>query len=151
RKIAELYLSCLAENPDDRPSAATAAAVVQVALTVRTPQPRDVVPRGGLPDDDTESLSLGAIADADRRRRRRKALALAAGLAVVLLAGALAFSYNPGKHPGVTTSSQTPAPFGKGFGHPGDPDPSPTDAPPGDVPGATRPGREVPVHGVPQP
>ena len=123
-KIGDLYLSCLAEDPDDRPTAAAAAAVLQVALTVRTPQPSDVVPRGGLPDDDTESVSLGAMADADRRRRRRRAVVLAAGLVAVLAAGAFAFSNNAGKDQGGATPSQTTAPVGEGFAGsapPGDP------------------------------
>ncbi len=64
-QIGDLYLSCLAEEPNARPTATAAAAVIQVALTVRTPQPGDVLPRGGLPDADTESVSL----EGDGRRR----------------------------------------------------------------------------------
>jgi serine/threonine-protein kinase len=94
-KIGDLYLSCLHDDPDDRPTAAAAAAVLDVALTVRTPQPSDVVPRGGLPDEDTESVSLGAMADADRRRRRRRVAVLAALLVTVLAAGAFAFATTP--------------------------------------------------------
>ena len=149
-KIGDLYMSCLAGNPDDRPTAAAAAAVLQVALTVRTPQPSDVVPRGGLPDDNTQSVSLGAIADADRRRRRRRAVALAAGLVAILAAGAFAFIDSAGKGQG-PTPSQTTAPAGKGFAGsaaPGDPNASPTGALPGDEPVVTTPGREVPVPGV---
>ena len=105
-KLGDLYQSCLAEDPDDRPTAAAAAAVVQVALSVRTPQPSDVVPRGGLPGDDTESVSLGAMADADRRRRRRRAVVLAALLVAVLAAGAFAFSDAAGKDPAGATASR---------------------------------------------
>jgi serine/threonine-protein kinase len=153
-KIGDLYLSCLAEDPDDRPTAAAAAAVAQLALTVRTPQPNDVVPRGGLPGDSTESVSLGAIAEADRRRHRRRAVVLAAGLVAVLAAGAFAFSKNAGEHQGGATASQTTAPPGEGLvgsGPPGDPSASPTEALPGDVPDVTTPGREVAVRGVPAP
>jgi serine/threonine-protein kinase len=153
-KIGDLYLSCLAEDPDDRPTAAAAAAVVRVALTVRTPQPSDVLPRGGLPGDNSESVSLGAIADADRRRRRRRAVVLAAGLVAVVAAGVFAFINYAGKHQGGTTPSQTTAPFGKvfaGSSPPGHPNLSPTDALPGDVPVVNTPGREVPVPGVPAP
>ena len=152
-KIGDLYLSCLAEEPDDRPTAAAAAAVLQVALAVRTPQPSDVVPRGGLPDEDTESVSLGAIADADRRRRRRRAAVLAALLVAVLGAGAFAFS-NAGWDQAEATPSQTTAPVGggtAGSGQPGDPNGSPTDALPGDVPVVAIPGPEVIVTGVPAP
>jgi len=154
-KIGDLYLSCLAEDPDDRPTALAAAAVVRVALTVRTPQPSDVVPRGGLPDDNTESASLGAIADADRRRRRRRAVVLAVGLVAVLAAGAFAFSNNAGRNQGGAPPSQTTAPpMGEGVvgsAAPGDPNASPTDALPGDVPVVSKPGREVAVRGVPAP
>jgi serine/threonine-protein kinase len=152
-KIGDLYLSCLAEDPDDRPTAAAAAAVLQVALTVRTPQLSDVVPQGGLPDHSTESVSLGAIADADRRRRRRRAVVLGAGLVAVLAAGAFAFSNNAGKDQGGATPSQTAAPSGEGFagsappGHPN----APTETLPGDVPVIPIPGREVGVRGVPAP
>jgi eukaryotic-like serine/threonine-protein kinase len=153
-KVGDLYRSCLAEDPDERPTAAAAAAVAQVALAVRTPQPSDVEPLGGLPDADTESVSLGAIADADRRRRRRRAVVLAAGLVAVLAAGAFAFSANAGKDQGGTTPSQTTAPTGEGMAGsalPGDPNASPTDALPGDVPVVAMPGREVTVPGVPAP
>ena len=153
-KVGDLYLSCLAEDPDDRPTAHAAAAVVRVALTVRTPQPSDVVPLGGLPDDNTESVNLGAIADADRRRRRRRAVALAAGLVAVLAAGAFAFSNNAGNGQGGGTPSQTTAPQGEGLvgaAPPGGPNASPTDALPGDVPVVAKPGREVTVGGVPAP
>ena len=95
--IGELYRSCLSEDPEDRPTASTAAAVLLVALTVRTPQPSDVAPRGGLPDDRSESATLGLIADADRRRRRRRVVVLLAGLVAVLTATAFAVSNNPGK------------------------------------------------------
>src|SRR6185369_13056689 len=56
-------------------------------------------------------------------------------------------------HRGAATPSQT-GPFSKGFAGsaaPGNPNASLTDALPGDLPSATRPGREVPVHGVPAP
>jgi serine/threonine-protein kinase len=157
-KIGDLYLSCLADHPDDRPTAAAAAAVLQVALSVRTPRPSDVVPEGGLPDDSTESVSLGAIADADRRRRRRRAVGLAAGLVAVLAAGAFAFSNNAGRDHGVATPAQTTAPSGKervGPAPPDDPNPSPSGARPSDVPVVNTPGPapgpEVPVGGVPVP
>jgi eukaryotic-like serine/threonine-protein kinase len=152
--IGDLYLSCLAGEPDDRPTAAAAGAVVQVALTVRTPQPSDVMPRGGLPDDTTESVTLGAIANADRLRRRRRAVILAAGLVAILAVGAFAVSNNAGTHQGGVTPSATAAPFGEGFAGStasGDRNASPTDALPGDVPHVSKPGREVPVHGIPAP
>ncbi len=153
-KIDDLYRSCLADDPDDRPTAAAAAAVVRVALMVRTPRPSDVVPRSGLPEDNTESVSLGAIADADRRRRRRRAVALATGLVAVLAASVFAFTTNGGTDRGGATPSQTTGPLGEGFagsapaGHPNG---SPTEALPGDVPVAAVPGREVTVRGVPAP
>jgi len=151
-KIGDLYTSCLAGDPDDRPRAAAAAAVLQVALTVRTPQSSDVVPWGGLPDDNSQSVSLGAIADADRRRRRRRAVALAASLVAGLAIGAFAFIDNAGKDQGGPTPSQTTATAGEGFAGSvprSRPNPSPTDALPGDEPLVTTPGREVPVPGVP--
>ncbi len=155
-KIGELYWNCIAADPDDRPTAASAAAVLRVALMVRTPQPGDVAPRGGLPDADTESVILGAMAAAERRRRRRRAVLLAAGLVVVLAAGAFAFSNSGGKaQGGGVTPSQTTAPAGEGFAGsapPGGPTPSPTKAPPRDVPvGPPIPANEAPVRGIPGP
>jgi eukaryotic-like serine/threonine-protein kinase len=153
-KISDLYLSCIAENPDDRPTAAAAAAVVRVSLTVRTPQPSDVLPRRRLPYRDAESVSLGAIADADRRRRRRRAVVLAAGLVAVLAAGAFAFRNDAGKNQGGPPPSQATTPFGEAFAGsapPGDPNPSPTNAPPGDLPVGAGPRHEVPVRGIPGP
>ena len=88
--MGDLFLSCLAEDPHDRPTANAAAAVVRVALTVRTPQPSLVAPPFGLRDDDTASVTLGAIADADRRRRRRRAVVLTAGLVAVLIGAVFA-------------------------------------------------------------
>jgi eukaryotic-like serine/threonine-protein kinase len=153
-KIGDLYLSCLAPDPDDRPTAAAAAAVLRVALAVRTPQPSDVVPQGGLPDENTESVSLGAIADADRRRRRRRAAVLAALLVAVLAASAFAFSSNAGRDQGAATPSHTTTPSGEGIAGSapaGDPNAPPTDALPGDVPVVALPGREVAVPGAPAP
>jgi serine/threonine-protein kinase len=139
-KIGELYLSCIAEDPDERPTAAAAAAVLMVALTVRTPQPSDVVPLGGVPDDSPDSVSLAAIADADHRRRRRRVLVLAAGLAAVLAATAFAFSTNPPNHE-----------EGSGSGPPTGGSALPTQTLPGDVPVVATPGPEVPVQGAPAP
>jgi serine/threonine-protein kinase len=139
-KIGELYLSCIAEDPDERPTAAAAAAVLMVALTVRTPQPSDVVPLGGVPEDSSESVSLAAIADTDRRRRRRRMLVLAAGLAAVLAATAFAFSSNTGSGAGVSGSGP---PTGRSA--------LPTQTLPGDVPVVATPGPEVPVQGAPAP
>lgn len=153
-KIGDLYLSCIADDPDDRPTAAAAAAVVRVALTVRTPQPSDVAPRVALPDVSTESESLGAIADADRRRRRRRAVVLAAGLVAVLAAGAFAFTNNAGKNQGEAPASPTTPQFGEGFAGsapPGDQNASPADALPGYVPVGAMPGQGVAVPGVPAP
>jgi len=94
--IGELYRSCLSEDPDDRPTAAAAAAVLLVALTVRTPQASDVAPRGGLPRDDDGSETLAAIGIADRRRRRRTAAFLGVGLVAVLAGTVFALATNPG-------------------------------------------------------
>jgi hypothetical protein len=143
--ISDLYLSCLAEDPDDRPTAATAAAVLRVALAVRTPQPDDVAPKGELSDENTVSVSLRADADGDRRRRRRRKAVLAVALVMVLAATAFAFSNQTDKAQGEAVPSQTAAPDGEvlvGSATPGDPNASPTEA---------VPGREVPVPGVPVP
>ena len=136
--IGELYRSCLSEDPEDRPTASAAAAVLLVALTVRTPQPSDVAPRGGLPDDRSESATLGLIADADRRRRRRRVAVLGAGLVAVLTATAFAVSNNPG------TGGQA-----LGAGPSTSPGPSRTAAVPSVGPGPGTPGGEVPLPGGP--
>jgi serine/threonine-protein kinase len=148
-KVGDLYLSCLAEDPDDRPTATAAAAVVRVALTVRTPQPSDVVPRGGLPDDSTESVALGAIADADRRRRRRRAAVLAAGLVAVLAAGAFALSNNWGKAPKGGAPDTSVSSAGGMVGDAPSGASATGGALPGDPPIGAVPGREVIVPGAP--
>ena len=153
--VGDLYLSCLSDDPEDRPTAAAAAAVLSVALTVRTPQPSDVMPEGGVPEDITESVSLGAMADADRRRRRRRAVVLAALLVAVLAAGVYAFSnLTDDAVGGASPPSPTSSPVGEGVAGsvaPGDPNALPTDALPGDVPVVPEPGPEVVVQGVPAP
>ena len=140
-QIGDLYLSCLAENPDDRPTASAAAAVLMVALTVRTPQPVDVMPRGPLPAADSDAVTLGVIADADRRRRRRRAVVLSAGLVAVLASLAFALgNNNTDKGNGVLGTRPSP---GASV--------SPTSTVPGNAPGVPTPGREVPVPGVAAP
>jgi serine/threonine-protein kinase len=133
-KIGELYKSCIAADPDERPTAAAAAAVLMVALTVRTPQLQDVAPMGAVLVDNSDSASLAAIADADLRRRRRRIVALAAGLVAVVAATAFAFSINGGNGTGVA-----------GSGPPTGGSAVPTLAVPVAVPDAT-PGPEVPVQ-----
>lgn len=91
-KIGELYLSCLAREPEARPSANSAAAVLQLALAVRTPRSADVLPPGGVPEDITDSIDLRRLAETERRRRHRRVLALAGGLAAVVAAGAIALA-----------------------------------------------------------
>jgi eukaryotic-like serine/threonine-protein kinase len=137
--IADLYLSCLAEDPEDRPTAAAAAAVLLVALTVRTPQPGDVAPRAPLPMDNSEAVTLGIIADADRRRRRRRTVILSAALVAVVIATVFAFVNRSGSSQGVLGSGPSNGPSA-----------SPTSTLPGDLPGpgVSTPGREVPVPGV---
>jgi hypothetical protein len=136
--IGQLYRSCLSEDPEDRPTASTAAAVLLVALTVRTPQPSDVAPRVGLPYNRSESVTLGTIADADRRRRRRRVVVLLAGLVAVLTATAFAMSNN--SHNGANAFGSGP-PTGRGV--------SPTAAHPSAGPGVGTPGRENPLQGGP--
>jgi serine/threonine-protein kinase len=136
-QIADLYLSCLAEHPDDRPTAAAAAAVLLVALTVRTPETSDVLPARGVPDRDADSVTIRAIADADRRRRRRRAVVFAVGLVAVLASLGFALSTNNGNSQGVLGSGPSKGPA------------SPTDTLPGDMPVVGTPGREVPVRGGP--
>jgi hypothetical protein len=131
--IGELYRSCLSEDPDDRPTAAAAAAVLLVALTVRTPQASDVAPRGGLPHDDDGSEILGAIAIADRRRRRRTAAFLGVGLVAVLAGTVFALATNTGGGnealgAGPSRGASTSAP--------------------GEISVIGIPGKEVPVPGV---
>lgn len=132
--IGELYRSCLSEEPDDRPTAAAASAVLLVALAVRTPQPGDVAPRGVVPDGDTEAEALGAIARADRRRRRRRAAVLAAGLVAVLTATAFAYRTNTGN--GGAAAGPSPRTSA-----------SSTLTPTSEVPVPGTPGREVPLPG----
>ena len=88
-KVGELYLSCLAEHPDERPTASTAASVLQTAITVRTPQPHEVLPSRRISDDTTASVAIRRAAEerADLSRRRRRAAVLALGLVVLLAAG----------------------------------------------------------------
>jgi len=132
--IGELYRSCLSEDPDDRPTAKAAAAVLLVALTVRTPQASDVAPRGGLPRDDDASETLAAIGIADRRRRRRTAAFLGVGLVAVLAGTVFALATNPGG--GNEALGAGPS---RGAG---------TSAPPGEINVTGIPGREVPLPGV---
>jgi serine/threonine-protein kinase len=133
--VGALCLSCLSEDPDDRPTAAAASAVLLVALAVRTPRPSDVAPRGGLSGDHSESVTLGALADADRRRRRRRMAVLAVGLVAVLAATVYAFTNNAGRGDGIVGAG--PA-TGQSV--------SPTL--PGDAPVGGTPGREVPVPAI---
>ncbi len=153
--IGDLYQSCLANDPDDRPTAASAAAVLRVALAVRTPQPSEVAPRGGLPDEDTESVSLGTMADAERRRRRRRVAVLAACLVVVLAAAAYAFSETVSKEQtGAAPSQTTTSTDDAGSGPVGDPNTAPPETLPSEVPVVAVPGvpgPEVPVRGAPAP
>jgi serine/threonine-protein kinase len=133
--IGELYRSCLSQEPEDRPTAAAAAAVLLVALAVRTPQASDVAPSGRVPDRDSEAETLGLIALADRRRRRRTATVLGVGLVAALAGAVFAIANNPGRGGDV---------LGAG------PSAGASTAPtvPSDIPMTGIPGREVPVPGV---
>jgi serine/threonine-protein kinase len=129
-KVGVLYLSCLAEDPDDRPTATAAAAVLQVALAVRTPRPREVMPARGLSDDISTSVAIGTAAMAERRRRRRRVVALTAGLIAVLAAGAFAFSKGGQPPAASATSPTTTTSAATGEGNVGEaPPPDATDAP----------------------
>jgi serine/threonine-protein kinase len=143
-KVGDLYRSCLAADPDERPTAAAAAAVLQIALAVRTPQPSEVVPRGRPANGDTGLVGLGAIADAQRRQRRRRVVLLLAGLVAVLALVAFALSRNAGQDRGRTPSQTTPPVAGGALGS----------RPPGSVSAslvAVVPGPAVTVRGIPIP
>jgi serine/threonine-protein kinase len=143
-QVGDLYLSCLAENPEDRPTAATAASVLQVAVTVRTPQPYEVIPTRRITDDTTAAVARRRAAEErdDARRRRRRAAVLALGLVALLTAGAFAFS-NLGRGGGGPGASGPPGASTRGPGEdvgeapvqtggpvPGDTQPAPPPPPP---------------------
>jgi serine/threonine-protein kinase len=153
-KIGDLCLSCLAADPDDRPTAATAAAVVQVALAVRPPERGAVVRPSSRDELETQSVSLRASGDAERRLRRRRTLVLVACLLAVLGASAFAFNKFRGDDstaaaaPGPTTTTTAGGPP-VGTELPVQPS-VPTTHLPGTVPDPVAPKEEV-VKGVPGP
>ena len=153
-RIGDLYLSCLAADPGDRPTASTAEAVVQAALAVGSPRPGASVRPSASDELETQSVSLRASGDAERRWRRRRALVLVACLLAVLAATVFAFNKFRGGDsaavaaPRPTTSAAPGGVFGTE--PPGGPSVATTQLP-GAVPGPAVPNREVVVRGVPGP